>query len=57
MVFDFYSIPVMVDDCKRSFSGAKLTVISQKYSLAIETLNLIESVKFWSSCEFDRDDI
>ncbi|EGO52761.1 hypothetical protein NEUTE1DRAFT_54937, partial [Neurospora tetrasperma FGSC 2508] len=46
IAFDFYSIPFIVDDCKRSFSSAKLTLSSQRHCLVADSINIIETIKF-----------
>ena len=55
MVFNYYSIPFIVNDYKRSFSGAKLTIDGQRLSLKAITLNYIESLKFWLVFELEEE--
>lgn len=47
MAIDILTIPSMSAECERIFSQAKLTIGSQRHSLADETLEAIECLKHW----------
>ncbi|KAK3352096.1 hypothetical protein B0H65DRAFT_418453, partial [Neurospora tetraspora] len=46
IIFDYYSIPAIVNHYKRSFNSIKLIVDNLKYSFSVESINIIESLKF-----------
>ncbi|KNB04833.1 hypothetical protein FOXG_19422 [Fusarium oxysporum f. sp. lycopersici 4287] len=47
LALDILAIPAMATDCERSFSLAKLTLTSQRLSMATETLEKLQCLKNW----------
>jgi hypothetical protein len=47
LALDILAIPAMATDCERLFSQAKLTLATQRLSMATETLNKIQWLKIW----------
>ena len=47
LALDILAIPAMTTDCKRSFSHAKLTLMSQRLSMTAETLERLQCLKNW----------
>ena len=47
MAIDIYSIPAMLSELERVFSGAKHTISDQRGRLKIETIELLECLKSW----------
>lgn len=47
MALDIFAIPAMAADCERAFSLAKLTLTSQRLSMAPPTLEKVQCLKNW----------
>ena len=47
LALDIFAIPSMAANCERAFSGAKLTMTSQRQSMQPETLEPLQCMKNW----------
>jgi hypothetical protein len=48
LALDVFAIPAMASDCERSFSLAKLSLISQRLSMSPTTLEALQCLKNWT---------
>ena len=47
MAIDIYSVPLMSFEPERVFSSAKHTITDQRYSLNIDSIELLKCLKLW----------
>jgi hAT family C-terminal dimerisation region len=47
MALDILSIPAMLAELERLFSGAKITITDRRNRLGIESIKAIECLKSW----------
>ena len=56
MALDILSIPAMLVDPERLFSGAKITILDRQNRLGIFTIEALECLKSWLRIETMEDD-